>query len=233
MLSAVTVFDADCAAVHLKDKNTVAFQPFGLDVPDELGVACKQLKTQLDADKKQQEGARNAIFAAPPWKTKTAAGKAVAALTHKTSIPTLKKLATLTAPQQARLTQLTEDLSKSPATAAAEQKLNADRIKRFAAALTVIAASTAKDVRTRLLALHIDAVAKRDAARLAARGLFGTDSLPEVGGKVWRTFWGGCTPLLDRDRLSGRAVSASRARRALRSLPVAALRRGGAADEPL
>ncbi|MDA8253795.1 MAG: AAA family ATPase [Rhodospirillales bacterium] len=189
VLSAVSVFDADCAAVHLKDKNPVAFRPFGLDVPDELGAACKQLKTLLDAEKKQQEGARNAIFAAPPWKATTAAGKAVAALTHKTSIPTLEKLATLTAPQQARLTQLTEDLSKNPATAAAEQKLKADRIKRLAAALTVIAASTADDVLTRLLALHSDAVAKRDAARLAAQGLFGTDSLPEVGGKVWRTLW--------------------------------------------
>jgi hypothetical protein len=37
VLSAISVFDADCAAVHLKGKNEVAFRPFGLDVPHELG----------------------------------------------------------------------------------------------------------------------------------------------------------------------------------------------------
>ncbi len=189
VLSAISVFDADCAAVHLKGKNEVAFRPFGLDVPDELGTACKQVKALLDADKKQQETARNAIFLAPPWKTTTAVGKALAALTYKTSVAALEKLGTLTEQEQARLTRLTEDLSKNPATAAAEQKLKADRIKRLGSVLAAIAAGTADDVLDRLLALHRDATTKRDVARLAAQGLFGTDALPDVGGEVWRNLW--------------------------------------------
>lgn len=189
VLSAISVFDADCAAVHLKDKNPVAFRPFGLDVPDELGVACKQVKALLETEKKQQESARNAIFAAPPWKAATAAGTAVAALTHKTNVSVLENLAKLSEQEEARLVQLTEDLSKNPATAAAEQKLKADRIKRLATTSTAIVVGTAEDVLTRLLTLHSDAVAKREAARLAAQGLFSGDALPEVGGKVWRTLW--------------------------------------------
>jgi len=189
VLSAISVFDADCAAIHLKDKNPVAFRPFGLDVPDELGAACKHVKALLDADKKQQEGARNAIFSAPPWKATTAAGQAAGALTHKTNLTTLEKLATLSVQEQARLAQLTEDLSKNPATAAAEQKLKADRIRRLAAALTVIAAGTADDALSQLVAVHRDAATKRNAARLAAQGLFGSDVLHEVGGEVWRTLW--------------------------------------------
>jgi hypothetical protein len=189
VLSAVSVFDADCAAVHLKNKNEVAFRPFGLDVPDELGNACKRVKALLDAEKKQQTDARNAIFTTPPWKTTTEVGKALAALTHTTDAAKLEKLATLSEQEQARLTRLTEDLSKNPATAAAEQKLKADRIKRLGDALAVIATRTTDDVLNRLLALHRDAMAKRSAARLAAQGLFGTDSLPDVGGEVWRTLW--------------------------------------------
>ena len=189
VLSAISVFDADCAAVHLKGKNEVAFRPFGLDVPDELGGACKQVKALLEAEKKQQEAARNAIFATPPWKSTTAVGKALAALTHKTAVAALEKLAALTEQEQARLPRLTEDLSKNPATAAAEQRLKADRIKRLGGVLTIIAAGTADDVLDRLLALHRDATAKRKAAQLAAQGLFGTDSLPDVGGEVWRTLW--------------------------------------------
>ena len=189
VLSAISVFDADCAAVHLKNKNEVAFRPFGLDVPDELGNACKRVKALLDTEKKQQADARNAIFTTPPWKTTTAVGKALAALTHATDAAKLEKLATLSEQEQARLTRLTEDLSKNPATAAAEQKLKADRIKRLGDALAMIAAGTTDDVLNRLLALHRDAMAKRSAARLAAQGLFGTDSLPDVGGEVWRTLW--------------------------------------------
>ncbi len=189
VLSAISVFDADCAAVHLKGKNEVAFRPFGLDVPDELGGACKQVKALLEAEKKQQEAARNAIFVAPPWKATTAVGKALVELTHKTAVAALEKLAALTAQEQARLARLTEDLSKNPATAAAEQKLKAERVKRLGCALAVIAAGTADDVLDRLLALLRDAAAKRKAAQLAAQRLFGADSLPDVGGDVWRTLW--------------------------------------------
>jgi ABC-type transport system involved in cytochrome c biogenesis ATPase subunit len=189
VLSAISVFDADCAAVHLKGKNEVAFRPFGLDVPDELGNACKQVKALLDTEKKQQEAARNTLFTTPPWKATTAVGKALAMLTYKTDITALEKLAMLSEQEQGRLTRLTEDLSKNPATAAAEQKLKADRIKRLSDALAVISTGTADSVFTRLLALHGEAVAKRAAARLAALGLFGTDSLPDVGGEVWRTLW--------------------------------------------
>jgi energy-coupling factor transporter ATP-binding protein EcfA2 len=189
VLSAISVFDSDCAAVHLKGKNEAAFRPFGLDVPDELGNACKQVKALLDAEKKQQEAARNAIFATPPWTAATAVGKALAALTHKTDVAALEKLATLSDPEQARLARLTEDLSKNLATAAAEQRLKADRIRHLGDALAVIGAGTSDETLNGLTTLHQDAKAKRAAAQLAAKGLFGTDALPDVGGAVWRTLW--------------------------------------------
>ena len=85
--------------------------------------------------------------------------------------------------------RLTEDLSKNPATAAAEQKLKADRIKRLGETLTAIAAGAADAAFSRVIALREDAAAKRTAARLAAEGLFGADSLPQVGEEVWRALW--------------------------------------------
>lgn len=189
VLSAISVFDSDCAAVHLKGKNEVAFRPFGLDVPDELGIACRQVKALLEAEKREHERARNAIFTVPPWKAETAVGKAFSALTHKTNIAMLEKLASLSDQEEARLTRLTEDLSKNPEKAAVEQRLKADRIKRLGDALSVIATGTADDALNRLVTLHRDAMAKREAALLAAEGLFGADSLPDVGGDVWRTLW--------------------------------------------
>ena len=189
VLSAISVFDADCAAVHLKGKNEVAFRPFGLDIPDELGRACRGVKASLDAEKKQLEASRNTIFNAPPWKPTTVAGRLLSKLTYATSIAAVEKLATLTEQEQARLARLTEDLSKSPLKAAAEQKLLADRIKRLADALATIAAATTDATFDCLRTLQQDAAAKRSAAHLAAEGLFAADSLPDVGGEVWRTLW--------------------------------------------
>src|SRR5262249_6258375 len=80
VLSAISVFDADCAAVHLEGTNKVAFRPFGLDIPDELAGACKRVKAVLDTEKKQLEATRNAIFASPPWKLTTSVGKALGRL---------------------------------------------------------------------------------------------------------------------------------------------------------
>ena len=189
VLSAISVFDADCAAVHLKGRNEVAFRPFGLDIPDELGNACKQVKALLDAEKKQYEATRNALFAAPPWKAVTAVGKALAKLTHAANIAAIERLALPSEQEQGRLARLTEDLSRNPATAAAEQKLRADRIRRVADAIAAIEAGTSDDALNGLASLHADATTKRTAARLAAESLFGTDSLPDVGGAVWRTLW--------------------------------------------
>ena len=55
ILSAISVFDANCAAIHLKGRNEVSFRPSGLDVPDELANACKLVKAALEAEKKQLE----------------------------------------------------------------------------------------------------------------------------------------------------------------------------------
>src|SRR5437763_1232266 len=93
VLSAISIFDASCAAVHLRTRNEVAFRPFGLDVPDELADACKRVKAALDAEKQQLEAARNAIFANPPWKPSTAVGTAVVALTHATYAASLETIA--------------------------------------------------------------------------------------------------------------------------------------------
>jgi energy-coupling factor transporter ATP-binding protein EcfA2 len=189
VLSAISVFDADCAAVHLKTRNEVAFRPFGLDVPDELADACKRVKAALDAEKQQLERARNAVFSSPPRTPSTAVGRALATLTHSTDVGKLETLATLTEQEEARLIRLTDDLSKNPATAAAEQRLKAERIKRLGDSLTVIATRTGDAAFERLLSLHQDAIAKRTAARLAAQDLFARDSLREVGGEVWRNLW--------------------------------------------
>lgn len=65
VLSAVSVFDRDCATVHVRNENEVAFRPFGLDVPDELAAACQAVKEALNAEQMRLKGAQDPVFLQP------------------------------------------------------------------------------------------------------------------------------------------------------------------------
>ena len=58
-VSRVSVFDAQCATVHLTKETDVAFRPFGLDLFDKLVRACKDIQTKLE--KEQSRLASSAI----------------------------------------------------------------------------------------------------------------------------------------------------------------------------
>lgn len=188
-LSAISVFDSDCASVHLKEKNEVAFRPFGLDVPDELANACQIVKDALAAEQKQLEKARNPIFATPPWKATTAVGKALAGLTADTDVKKVQATATLTPDETARLERLRDDLAKNPAKAAAEQTLKADNIKRVIAAVKAVGIGSTDEALLSVRKSATEARVKREAARLASERAFGGEAVAGVGGEVWRALW--------------------------------------------
>ncbi len=187
-LSAVSVFDSDCASVHIERENDVAFRPFGLDVPDELATACQRVKELLTREKKYLEEKRHPIFLKPTWKENTAVGKALTSLRHDTDTNNLKDLASLSKDEYLRLHRLKEDLSKNAQKAAAEQNLKAENIKDLRNAIARIEAQTTDDALKRIFSLDREAKTKRETARLAAEKAFSGD-LPEVGGTVWRNLW--------------------------------------------
>ena len=106
ILSAISVFDSDCASVHIQAKNEVAFRPFGLDIPDELARACQKVKEALTSHLDQIKKSRNPIFLKPPWKDTTEAGKALGALKYDTDIKKLEGLALLSDEDSSRLERL-------------------------------------------------------------------------------------------------------------------------------
>jgi AAA domain-containing protein len=189
VLSAVSVFDSDCASVHIKEKNEVAFRPFGLDVPDELAGVCQALREALTTEKRKFEQARNPIFYKPAWKETTTAGKALAALKHDTDLRKIDNLAALTEEEGARLDRLKEDLSKNSAKAAAEQTLKADNIKRLIGEVNLVGGKTTDQSLGAVASAVDDARLKREAARVAAEKAFSGEPLEGIGGEVWRTLW--------------------------------------------
>ena len=189
VLSAVSVFDSECASVHIREKNEVAFRPFGLDVPDELATACQGVKDALIGEQKLLEKARNPLLAAPTWRSTTAVGKALGSLKPDNDTKALQQLATLSAEDAVRLDRLRDDLAKNPTKAAAEQTLKADNVKRLIAAVNSAGEHTSDVALEAIAAAVRDARTKREAARLAADKAFAGEPLAGVGGEVWRTLW--------------------------------------------
>jgi energy-coupling factor transporter ATP-binding protein EcfA2 len=188
-LSAISVFDSECASVHLKDKNEVAFRPFGLDVPDELANACQAVKDALAAEQKQLEKTRNPVFGAPPWKATTVIGKALAGLTAGTDRKKVEAAATLSLEESARLERLKDDLAKNPVIAAAEQALKADNIKRIIAAVQLVEVGSTDEALLSVVKAVNGARIRREAARISSAKAFGNEAVAGVGGEVWRALW--------------------------------------------
>jgi hypothetical protein len=189
VLSAISVFDSECAAVHLRDKNEIAFRPFGLDIPDELAAACIAVKEKLTAQQRLLERSRDPIFLKPTWKAGTYVGKALAGLSANTLIPFIAKLATLSPEQKARLESLRTDLAKDPLKAEAEQLLKANNVKRLITAVNAFEAASTDQTFGTISKSTKEAIARSEAATLAAQKAFDGEAVPGIGGEVWRALW--------------------------------------------
>jgi ABC-type transport system involved in cytochrome c biogenesis ATPase subunit len=188
-LSAVSVFDRESAAVHVREENEVAFRPFGLDVPDELAAVCQSIKDKLTAEQTRLGAARDALFTSPTFSPTTAVGRIMSALRPDTDLAPLRVLEPMSDAELGRLTRLTEDLAGDPLKAAGMERAWATSLDRFAADLDIALANCSLDRLDALLASADDARTKRAAARLAANEAFSTAVVPGVGEQPWRILW--------------------------------------------
>ena len=189
ILSAVNVFDRESAIVHVREKNEVAFRPFGLDIPDGLAEACQAVKAALTAEQVTLEAARDPVFAKPIWKLGTEVGKILSALTAATTLDRLEALAKVSEAERKRHRQLSEDLTKDPVRASSEQTLYADQLRGLASLIADAQTLGSDEVISALRGLAAQARSKRVAAIIVAEQTFAASALPGVGGEAWRTLW--------------------------------------------
>ena len=188
-LSSVSVFDNNCASIHVTGKNEVAFRPLGLDIPDELARCCQLIKQELIAEKDQLEKAQHQIFLSPSWKNDTQAGKIMSSIRSDTDFKILESIATLSHDEKNKLIQLREDLAKDPTRAISEQRKKADNIKQLRILIADIKACTNDHNLSKIYSLYQDSNNKRQAANISAEKIFSTQPLIGVGNEIWRLLW--------------------------------------------
>lgn len=190
-LATVSVFDAHCVPVYLKDRTDVAFRPFGLDVFDSLASACSSVRALL-------EGQRNMLlttpFVMPPTiPAGTKAHTFVAGLTALTKDTDLVALATLSQDEQKRLKELA--IAENDAKAADPTQLikdltqKASRIETLSAHVTKIVSAIGVEKLTELATANTSVVMASKAAEVLRESMLKAEVIPQTGSPSWRTLW--------------------------------------------
>jgi hypothetical protein len=188
-LGSVSLFDTECATVHVRDKHNIAFTPVGLDLLPKLGTACKDVQKRLDDERKKLEAIRPKFLQSPQATGSTAVGKLLKSLSDKTDVAVLEKLASLKDVERRRLRDLPGLLANDPAKQAQELRNRSRRIAALSATLRQALCLLSDEALIGLRDLAAEFHRKTKAAEAAAKLSFSDDPLTGVGDDVWRELW--------------------------------------------
>jgi len=189
-LAAISVFDAQCAPVYLRDKTDVAFRPFSLDVFDRLSAACVEVKKRLDTE-------YAALDKAAPVLPKVAEETRVAAmlrnLTSLTKADEVCALSILSEQEGGSLKQLEarrrDLLAEDPAKKARELVLRASRVEAVSNHLRNLVAQLGSEALEALRTKATSVATARASLVCLRETLLAADLLPGTGGDAWRKMW--------------------------------------------
>jgi hypothetical protein len=189
-LAAVSVFDAQCAPVYLRDKTDVAFRPFGLDIFDKLSVACTQIRAELESERAKLSMTAVAL---PAFSAGTAVRKLADGLSSLTKPATVQSLANLTDTERTRLKALQDqrrDLQASdPKKLARDLDLRADRIDGLVLYVSGLSDLFSEPNIGELRDLSTCLRSARDAFAAVQSSAIAPDLLEGTGADEWKRMW--------------------------------------------
>ncbi len=189
-LAAVSVFDAQCAPVYIRDKTDVAFRPFSLDVLDKLSGACGELRKRLEAERNELNRAPVAL---PTVGTGTRVAAVLGGLTSLTKLEDIQILATFSEDDEQRLKTLRaqrRDLEAGdPTKRAQELELKASRVERLAKHLEKIVSLFGNGTLEQMTESRAQLTAARATLAHLRETVLTADLLPGTGQESWRKMW--------------------------------------------
>jgi hypothetical protein len=189
-LAAVSVFDAHCAPVYLRDKTDVAFRPFALDVFDRLSAVCGEVRGRLEGESAKLNAVTPGLPSLPEG---TRAKSLVDNLTALTRLDDVRALATLSKAEERRLKELGDqrrDLqAANPKQRAQELSLKAGRIDLLVRHLSGLHDALGDTALAGLRSAAESLRAAKEALAILRNTTPTPDRLPGTGEDAWRTMW--------------------------------------------
>ncbi|MBK8057862.1 MAG: AAA family ATPase [Gemmatimonadetes bacterium] len=189
-LSAVSVFDTDCASVYVDDESPVAYRPFGLDLLAGLASACDRVKSLLQARIAALHSQR---LSAVGYSLDGTVHRLLQSLSPRTTRVEIDAVGVLSAAERERMQMLQLQIAEidldGPQKRAAELRNKASRIKSIRTELAEIHERPSTPFATSLKAARDAHATAEEAARLASALRFQDQPLPHVGSSAWRSLW--------------------------------------------
>lgn len=189
-LSAVSVFDTDCASVYVEDKSPVAYRPFGLDLLAGLASACDRVKAALQAQITALQSQRHSSVG---YSLDGAVYRLLSTLSPRTTRAEIEAVSVLSAAERERLQTLQLEIAEidldGPRKRAAELRNKASRVKSIRTEVAEINERVSAPFAASLQAAHNAHATAEEAARLASALRFQDQPLPHVGSSAWRSLW--------------------------------------------
>lgn len=188
-LGSVSFFDSECAVVHVREPNNIAFTPFGLDVLPKLGAACKEVQSKLDNERRRLDAIRPKFLQSPVAVGATSVGSLLTSLRPSTDVEAIERLASLSDAERERLKTLPSLLANDPTRQAQELRNRSRRISGLGAKLSS-ASQRLSDVSIKNIELLASEFKRKShAAEAAAKVVFCEDPLQGIGDEAWRELW--------------------------------------------
>jgi energy-coupling factor transporter ATP-binding protein EcfA2 len=192
LISRVSVFDTQSAAVYLTEKTDVAFRPFGLDLFDKLVKACKAVKTKLDIEQRAL-GSSQLSTIQPLIPEGTQVSKLFANITSLTNPASVQTLANLTIEEESRIEVLEKSIldlqANDPRKLIQQLTLRAGRLKSLAEHMRLIEKALSTDEVEAVFKVRTDGRAKAEQAKQLHSLAFPNLILKGTGSDSWKHLW--------------------------------------------
>lgn len=188
-LSAISVFDARTASVHVDGMNEVAYVPYSLDLMQRLAKAAEAIRSKSQQAKATIVAQTPQSLRAPPIDSATKIAVGIANLGAKTDIKALESAAKLSDQEAAMLAELRKDLAGDPAKTARQLLERSAGLARFSDTLRALCEASSAASLAELKLLEAAKRSTRAAADAAAQNRFAGDPLPNIGSDAWRALW--------------------------------------------
>lgn len=189
-LAAVSVFDAQSAAVYLKDKTDVAFRPFGLDIFDRLSTICGQVRARLEQEQRQLENGASTLPSIPEG---TRVKSLLDGLTALTNVDEVRGLGTLSNVEQQRLVllraKLTDFRANNPKARGQELSLKAVRLNNLFQHVVRLGGRVSSATLTNFKAADAKLAEAQRSLEAVRSAAFPEELLNGTGGQEWFRLW--------------------------------------------
>lgn len=192
LISRVSVFDTQCAAVYLTEKTDVAFRPFGLDLFDKLVRACKAVRVKLEAEQRALSSTAIAIVQANVPEG-TAVSRLLASITSLTKPEDVRAAAHLSPEEEARLVLLDKSLfdlqANDPEKLVRLLTVRLGRVRALARHLTEVEVALSGAAVLAVFSARTEGRRKGEEAERLREATFPDGLLPGTGSDLWSNLW--------------------------------------------